>query len=318
MGVVNSATIVTCDVRSGGQPKDMADLIFEVLEKEKCNHALISPVYLSELLQLAKIRNAKADSNAEVQISDESKLNVLYLGGLPITRPMVAAALSLTQLVLVGYAATDCSLVSKHIVTDSETFVDHDTGPPVEGVFVKIVSQDDEETALPVNQTGHILVKGLKINPGYLNDPKLKIDDYLTKDGFFRTQDVGRLDERGHLIVDGRGSDAIMRGPYIFYPSWMESCIRACPGVRDVIITGVPDPLVNEELCACVVMESDSVTLEQVRHFVEKEVVTTEDDALSPRPRHYLEFQSFPMTDTGKPKRKVIKAQATERLQCSD
>ncbi|XP_076464092.1 long-chain-fatty-acid--CoA ligase-like [Babylonia areolata] len=315
MGAVICFTIVTRDVRAGGLRKDMPEFIFQVLVKEKCNSGIISPVYLPELSQLADTRNAKANSKAESQMSQESKLNVLLLGGLPVTRPMVAAALSLTHSVIVGYGATDCSTVSKHIVTDSETFVDHDTGPPIEGVSMKIVSQDDEETTLPVNQTGHILVKGLKINPGYLNDPKLKTDDYLTKDGFFRTQDVGRLDERGHLIVDGRGSDAIMRGPYIFYPSWMESRIRACPGVHDVIITGVPDPLVNEELCACIVMESDSVTLEHVRHFVEKEVVTTEDDPLSPRPRHYLEFQSFPMTDTGKPKRKVIKAQATERLQ---
>ncbi|XP_076463581.1 3-[(3aS,4S,7aS)-7a-methyl-1,5-dioxo-octahydro-1H-inden-4-yl]propanoyl:CoA ligase-like [Babylonia areolata] len=318
MGVASCYTIVTCDVRVGGLPKDMPEFIFQVLEKEKCNHALISPVYLPELLLLAERRNAKTDSSAEALTSKESKLNELILTGLPITCPVVAAALSLTDLVKVSYGATDFSVVSMHIVTDSKTFVDHDTGPPIEGVSVKIVSQDDEETALPVNQTGHILVKALKINPGYLDDPKLKTDDYLTKDGFFRTQDYGRLDERGHLIVDGRGNDAIMRGPYIFYPSWMESCIRACPGVRDVIITGVPDPLVNEELCACIVTESDSVTLEHVRHFVEKKVVTTEDDPLSPRPRYYLEFQSFPMTDTGKPKRKVIKAQATERLQCSN
>ncbi|XP_076464660.1 3-[(3aS,4S,7aS)-7a-methyl-1,5-dioxo-octahydro-1H-inden-4-yl]propanoyl:CoA ligase-like isoform X2 [Babylonia areolata] len=318
MGVATCSTIVTCDVRVGGLPKDMPEFISQVLEKEKCKSALLGPMYIPGLVQITETRNVKADSSAEAQTSKESKLNELYLTGLPITRQMVAAALSLTDSVILGYGATDFSTVSKYIVTDSENYVDHDTGPPIEGVSVKIVSQDDEETALPVNQTGHILVKGLKINPGYLNDPKLKTDDYLTKDGFFRTQDVGRLDERGHLIVDGRGSDAIMRGPCIFYPSWMESCIRACSGVRDVIITGVPDPLVNEELCACVVMESDSVTLEEVRHFVEKEVVTSEDDPMSPRPRHYLEFQSFPMTDSGKPKRKVIKAQATERLQCSD
>ncbi|XP_076463764.1 putative acyl--CoA ligase YdaB [Babylonia areolata] len=317
-GAVTCSTKVTCDVRAGGFPKDMPEFIFQVLEKEKCKSMFINPVYLPRLMQLAKTKHVKTDSKAEAQMSEENKLNTIFLGALPVTRHMVAAALSLAHVAVIGYGATDFSGVSYHIVTDSDTFVDHDTGLPVEGVSVKIVSQDDEETALPVNQTGHILVKSLAKSLVYLNDPTLKTDDYLTKDGFFRTQDVGRLDERGHLIVDGRGSDAIMRGPYIFYPSWMESRIRACPGVHDVIITGVPDPLVNEELCACVVMESDSVTLEQVRHFVEKEVVTTEDDPLSPRPRYYLEFQSFPMTDSGKPKRKVIKAQASERLQCSD
>ncbi|XP_076463763.1 putative acyl--CoA ligase YdaB [Babylonia areolata] len=310
-GVVNCSTNVTCDVREAGLPKDMSEFIFQVLKEEKCETALFSPVYLPRLLQLAETSQVKADSK-------EHKLNTLILGGLPVTRPMVAAALSLADVAIVAYGATDFSGVSHLIVTDSETFVDHDTGPPSKSVSVKIVSQEDEEMVLPVNETGLILVKNHAKNVVYLNDPTLKTDEFFTKDGFFRTQDIGRLDERGHLIVDGRGSDAIMRGTYIFYPSWMESCVRACPGVRDVIITGVPDPLVNEELCACVVMESDSVTLDHVRHFVEKEVVTSEDDPLSPRPRYYLEFQSFPMTDTGKPKRKVIKAQATERLQCSD
>ena len=148
---------------------------------------------------------------------------------------------------------------------------------------------------------------------GYLNDEQATSRAF-TRSGFLRVGDYGRLDERGHLIVQGRGSDAIMRGPYIFYPDWMESRLRACPGVRDVLVVGVPDPLLHEELCACVILESDHVTLEHVQKFVETDMIPSENDPLSLRPRHYLRFESFPQTTTFKPKRKEVKVMAAERL----
>ena len=148
---------------------------------------------------------------------------------------------------------------------------------------------------------------------GYLNDEEATSRAF-TPSGFLRTGDYGRLDERGHLIVLGRSNDAIMRGAYIFYPDWMENRLRACPGVRDVLVVGVPDPFLHEELCACVVLESDHVTLEHVQYFVETEVAATEDDPLSPRPRHYLKFESFPQTATSKPKREEVKVMAAKRL----
>ena len=189
---------------------------------------------------------------------------------------------------------------------------------------VRIVSRDDDEetTPTPGNNDddddallGHILVKGPHMMRGYLHDPRATAEAF-TRDGFFRTGDVGRLDRRGHLSVEGRGSDAIMRGAYIFYPSWLEARIASCPGVSQVLVVGVPDPDVHEELCACVVLDSDhAVTLEQVRGFVERDIVAAEeDDPLSPRPRYYLRFEPFPRTSTEKLRRKEVKAEAAERM----
>ena len=167
---------------------------------------------------------------------------------------------------------------------------------------------------LPTNETGSILVKSPYKTAGFLNDPQATATA-TTDDGFFRTGDLGRLDDRGHLLVEGRGGDAIMRGAYIFYPGWLEARIRtACPAIRDVMIVGVPDPNVNEELCACVVLESENVDVEQVRQAVERDIVTKGDDPLSPRPRYYLQFPAFPVTTTDKPRRVLVKALAAERL----
>ncbi|XP_076463582.1 acyl-coenzyme A synthetase ACSM1, mitochondrial-like [Babylonia areolata] len=140
MGVTTCSTIITCDIRVGGLPKDMPEFICQVLEVEECNSALINPMYLPRLLQLAEMRHLKAGSNENAEISRDL-LDNLVLTGLPVTRAMVAAASPLAHSVIVGYGSADFSFVSKHIVTDSETFVDHDTGPPVEGVTVRIVTR---------------------------------------------------------------------------------------------------------------------------------------------------------------------------------
>ncbi|XP_025089410.1 uncharacterized protein LOC112561258 [Pomacea canaliculata] len=136
----------------------------------------------------------------------------------------------------------------------------------------------------------------------------------LTSDGFIRTGDIGKLTADGHLIVEGRGSDAISRGVYIFYPGWLETRIRRCPGVVDVAVVGVPDPGVGEELCACLLLESDDITVQSLQEFVEKDIVTSINDPLSPRPRFYLKFDSFPLTRTDKTFRRFIRDEATVRL----
>ena len=314
--VVQGSTRVLCDVR-GGNPEDMAEFIWRGIRDENCMLASFSPVHLPRLEELYKADKEKnKDSVSDPENSAAKKIHAISLGGLSVNRSMVQAGLVLANTVSICYAATDFGLVSVMILKDCQGYVDFDTGPPVKDEEVKIVSQDDEETTLPTNQVGNILVKGHVLMRCYLNDPQATADAF-TKDGFFRTGDVGRLDERGHLLVEGRGSDAIMRGPYIFYPSWLETRIAACPGVREVLIVGVPDPYLHEEICACVVLDSDHVTMEQVRHFVEKDIVASEDNPLSPRPRYYLRFESFVRTVTDKLKRKEIKAQAAERLNLS-
>ncbi|KAK7104985.1 2-succinylbenzoate--CoA ligase-like [Littorina saxatilis] len=318
--IVRGSTRVLCDVRAAGIPEDMPEFVWDSLVQEKCRVTYFSPKYLAQVAELANQRgdSQRAPSEAEFERSSDSAarakhtLGTFVLAGFPVTRPLVKAALAVSSSVAIMYAATDFGMLSGMVVQDWTDYVDHDTGPPLTNVQVKIVSQQDEDIQLPVDQLGLILVKR-PVFPRYLNDPEASAA-ILTSDGFIRTGDVGRLDQRGHLIVEGRGSDAIMRGHYIFYPAWLETRICACPGVRHVVIVGVPDPDVIEELCACVVLESDDVTLKEVREFVERDIVVKEDDPLSPRPRYYLRFESFPRTSTDKPNRKVIKKQAAHML----
>lgn len=97
----------------------------------------------------------------------------------------------------------------------------------------------------------------------------------------------------------------------------MEARIHECQGVLDVMVVGVPDPVLNEELCACVLLKSDNITLQSVRYFVERDIVTSYEYPLLPRPRHYLKFDSFPLASTGKPNQQVLR-QLAARLYLQD
>ncbi|XP_076461465.1 3-[(3aS,4S,7aS)-7a-methyl-1,5-dioxo-octahydro-1H-inden-4-yl]propanoyl:CoA ligase-like [Babylonia areolata] len=297
--IAPGATRVTCDMRAG-DPDDMAQFLWNCIQEEKCNTAIIPPTHLFKLAEMADMT------------CSPHQLDLLVLGGLPIQQSKVTKGINVAHNVCVIYGATDFGYVAAMVVSDSQTFTDHDSGQAFANIEVKIVSLKDESMPCATDQVGHILVKGPNMMKGYLNNPKATADAF-TEDGFFRTGDLGRLDERGHLIVIGRGSDAIMRGLYIFYPIWIENRLRECPAVADVVIVGVPDAEVNEELCACVLLKTDDVSIQQVRQFAEG-IFVSKDDELSACPRYFLTFESFPETDTGKPQRKVIKTQAAQQL----
>ncbi|PVD39214.1 hypothetical protein C0Q70_01842 [Pomacea canaliculata] len=238
------------------------------------------------------------------------KLKELFLGGQPITKQIMEAASAFSDKIKVGYGGTDIGMISFLDVDDPNKYNDFDCGIPASWVEVKIVNTEDEGTIMPTGERGLILVRHIGKRVQLLNDPDAT-KALLTSDGFIRTGDIGKLTADGHLIVEGRGSDAISRGMYIFYPGWLETRIRRCPGVVDVAMVGVPDPVVGEELCACLLLESDDITVQSVREFVEKDIVTSINDPLSPRPRFYLKFDSFPLTSTDKTYRRVIRDEAT-------
>ena len=308
---------VLCDTRDG-RPSDVVDFMLKAIEEENVCLTFVPAPHLGLLFERVKQKKKSEGSSVDLNQPGDALqiLQRITLGGQPITRSLMRTALLLARSVLVIYGLTESFTVSSLVVTDPDDYRDFDGGVPVTGGEVRVVGGDDESAPLPPGRTGRILFKRTVRMKEYLHDPEATSAAF-TPDGFFRTGDVGQLDDRGHVIVEGRGSDAIMRGPYVFYPGWLEERIRECPGVRDAMVVGVPDPAANEEICACVTLQSDDVTVQQVQEFVEKDIVTSLEEPLSPRPRHYLTFDAFPVTSTGKPHRKVVKQEATARLSTS-
>lgn len=118
------------------------------------------------------------------------------------------------------------------------------------GVSLRV--QDDEGQPLPVGEIGGIQVKGPNIFKGYWRMPE-KTREEFTADGYFKTGDVGKIDERGYITIVGRSKDLIISGGYNVYPAEIEGYINEMPGVAESALVGVPHPDFGEVGVAIVI-----------------------------------------------------------------
>ncbi|HZC31073.1 MAG TPA: AMP-binding protein, partial [Gaiellaceae bacterium] len=117
-------------------------------------------------------------------------------------------------------------------------------------------------------ETGEILVRAPFTAAGYHGDEQLHRETFLD-DGWVRTRDVGRLDERGYLYLVDRTSDMIVTGGYNVYPREVEDALASHPAVREVVVVGAPDPKWVETVTAFVVAEG-ATEAELIAHCRER------------------------------------------------
>ena len=123
-------------------------------------------------------------------------------------------------------------------------------GFPLPGVQLRVVGDDGSE--LPTGEIGGIQVKGPNVFKGYWRMPEKTAEEF-TVDGWFKTGDVGKVDERGYVSIVGRSKDLIISGGYNVYPAEVEGYINEMPGVAESALVGVPHPDFGEVGVAVVV-----------------------------------------------------------------
>lgn len=125
-------------------------------------------------------------------------------------------------------------------------------GFPLPGVSVRIADPAKPGATLPTGEIGGIEVTGPNVFSGYWRMPE-KTKEEFTVDGWFKTGDVGRFDERGYLSIVGRSKDLIISGGYNVYPAEIEGFINETPGVAESAVVGLPHPDFGEGVIAVVV-----------------------------------------------------------------
>jgi malonyl-CoA/methylmalonyl-CoA synthetase len=138
-------------------------------------------------------------------------------------------------------------------------------GFPLPGVTLRV--QSDDGQALPVGEIGGIQVKGPNVFKGYWRMPE-KTKEEFTADGFFKTGDVGKVDERGYVTIVGRSKDLIISGGYNVYPAEIEGYINDMKGVAESALVGVPHPDFGE-VGVAVVIAKPGVTLDADKIIVD-------------------------------------------------
>ncbi|HAL37632.1 MAG TPA: malonyl-CoA synthase [Polaromonas sp.] len=126
------------------------------------------------------------------------------------------------------------------------------------GVSLRV--QGDDGQLLAAGEIGGIQVKGPNVFKGYWRMPEKTAEEF-TADGYFKTGDVGKIDERGYITIVGRSKDLIISGGYNVYPAEIEGYINDMPGVAESALVGVPHPDFGE-VGVAVVIPKPGVTLD--------------------------------------------------------
>lgn len=173
---------------------------------------------------------------------------------------LLAEVMSLFDVpVLTSYGMTEAPVLAARSVSEHSPD-DRSAGTPGPGVEIRLVRTDG--TLAPLGVTGEIRVRAPQLSVGYVDPSPDTIDD----DGFFRTGDLGHLDELGRLTVTGRLDDVIVRHAGVVSASQLEDLLHRHEKVADVAVIGLPDPDVGEQVCAVVQLQHghEPLTIDEV------------------------------------------------------
>jgi acyl-CoA synthetase (AMP-forming)/AMP-acid ligase II len=167
-----------------------------------------------------------------------------------------------------GYGLTEAPIIVMASVDDSDVVLAETEGQATPGVELRAVKLDG--TIAGAGEEGEIRAKGPQLMKGYL-DSSLDADAY-DEDGFFKSGDLGTIDEGGNVRITGRVKDIIIRNMENISAKELEDILFTHPKVADVAVVGLPDARTGERACAVVVAKdpADAPTLQQLcQHLLE-------------------------------------------------
>ena len=232
---------------------------------------------------------------------DFSQLRISNGGGMAVTRAVAEKWLSITGCpICEGYGLSETSSGITCNPTDTDAFTGT-IGLPMPNVEVQIVGEDG--AVLPHGERGEICIRGPQVMRDYWQRPE-ETKAAFTDDGFFRSGDIGTMDDEGFVRIVDRIKDMILVSGFNVYPGEVEDVASSCPGVLEAACIGVPDEASGEAIKLVVVRDpaaAQPVTEQQVRDYCAKNLTGYK------KPRH-IEFRTeLPKTNVGKILRRELR-----------
>ena len=198
---------------------------------------------------------------------DWSHLQVSLGGGMAVQGPVAKLWLEKTGCpICEAYGLSETSPAASSNPVTSKVFTGS-IGVPLPSTDMKII--DDEGNEVPVGTPGEIAIRGPQVMAGYWQRPD-ETARVMTADGFFKSGDVGVMDERGFFRIVDRKKDMILVSGFNVYPNEVEEVVAGMPGVMECAVIGIPDERSGEAVKLVVVKKDPALTetqvLEHCRH----------------------------------------------------
>jgi long-chain acyl-CoA synthetase len=204
--------------------------------------------------------------HADFNTVDWSNLVISVGGGMAVQNATAKLWLEKTGCPIVeGYGLSETSPSATCNPVDSTAYSGN-IGLPMPNTELKLL--DDDGNEVPLGTPGEIAIKGPQVMAGYWQRPD-ETAKVMTADGFFRSGDIGVVDERGYFKIVDRKKDMILVSGFNVYPNEVEDVVTQMPGILECAAVGVADAKAGEAVKLCIVKSDPSVTEAQVRAFCE-------------------------------------------------
>ncbi len=196
-----------------------------------------------------------------------------------------------------GYGLSETSPVACVNTPLIQSFTGH-VGLPVPGTEVVILG--DGDMALPLGQAGEICIKGPQVMTEYWNMPE-ETRNVFTSDGYFRSGDIGYMDDQGYVKIIDRKKDRIIVSGFKVFPNEVEEVLSLMPGVLECAVIGTPDEETGETVKAFIVKRDESLSEEQVLAYCKQQLTNYK------RPKKVIFRTELPKTNVGKILRRELR-----------
>ena len=237
-------------------------------------------------------------NNEEFRKLDFKPLILTLGGGMAVQKAVAERWKALTgNSITEGYGLSETSPVATaNYVTGGE--FSGSIGLPLPSTELAI--RDDDNKGVAPGEVGEICIKGPQVMAGYWNRPD-ETAKVMTPDGFFKSGDMGIMDERGFTKIVDRKKDMILVSGFNVYPNELEDVVAMHPGVMEVAAIGVPDEHSGEAPKLFIVKKDPNLTVEAVNAFCKENLTGYK------RPK-YIEFRTeLPKTNVGKILRRELR-----------
>lgn len=237
-------------------------------------------------------------NNADFRALEFKQLILTLGGGMAVQRPIADRWHELTGcLITEGYGLSETSPVASANVLDATEF-SGTIGLPMPST--DIIIRDDDGNDLPLGEVGEICIRGPQVMAGYWNRPD-ETSRVMFADGFFRSGDMGFMDERGFTKIVDRKKDMILVSGFNVYPNEIEEVAAEHPGIIESAAVGIPNEHSGEVVKLFVVRSDPSLTEEAVKAFCAERLTNYK------RPR-IIEFRdALPKSNVGKILRRELR-----------
>lgn len=243
-------------------------------------------------------------NNPDFKALDFSSLLLVLGGGMAVQRPVAERWFQMTGCPITeGYGLSETSPVATVNRLDSNEFSGM-IGLPLPSTDIEI--RDEDDNTLPIGDVGEICIRGPQVMAGYWQRPE-ETAKVMTSDGFFRSGDMGMMDERGFVKIVDRKKDMILVSGFNVYPNEIEEVAAMHPGVLECAAIGIPDEHSGEAVKLFVVKKDPALTEAELKAHCAANLTNYK------RPRHIEFRQELPKSNVGKILRRELRDSAASK-----